>query len=245
MVKFKKLLLPLIAGTFLGSACLLSSCSAMMEEDPPCTEYNSTCDPVIDKDLDTVMPSSIILPKRPASKEKKKSYGTIKNFLRKQGSIDKSIQEAKQVSSEFYDFARASTRGFADRINQEYKSKNCYNQKCRCSKCGWIGFPKRNSAGPVCRGCHSGGGVGERLLFQIFNGNPTTRFGICPYSTAENPHFGFIYDMRIVQCNKNAPRYEGLELGDLKHDDRTRHCWFYCYDCGKNVAVPLNTLGGQ
>ena len=217
----------------------------MMEEDPPCTEYNSTYDPVIDKDLDKVMPSSIILPKRPASKEKKKSYGTIKNFLRKQGSIDKSIQEAKQVSSDFYDFARASTRGFADRINQEYKSKNCYNQKCRCSKCGWIGFPRRQGTGYYCGGCRCKGGVGERLLFQIFNGNRTTKFGICPNSTAGNPHFGFINDMRIVQWTSSRPYCEGLKLDELKIDTRTTHCCFYCYDCKKHVAVPLNTLGDQ
>ena len=245
-MKIKSFLLSIISGTFLGSICLGNSCIAMMEEDSPLSKYGSVFSPV-HQSLYTVIPGSTIPPKPPASevKQRVKRRSQIDKFLEKHGGLDNSILEAKQVSPQFYKFARILGKGFADRINQNYQPRGCYNQKCRCSKCGWIGFPRRQGKGYCCGGCQCGGCVGNGLLFQIFNGNRTTRFGICPYSNTGNPHFGFINDMRIVQCNKCISRYEGLKLDDLKRDTRTAHCCFYCYDCGKLVAVPLNTLGSQ
>lgn len=117
----------------------------------------------------------------------------------------------------------------------------------RCSQCGWIGFPERHLTGEnhysfLCRNCYFGLGSNTLKTYNSVHEMITKKFGLCPNSTNENPHFGFINDYRICKKYIKFEPHEGMNTKDLKRDMRTNNFWFYCYDCKKLVAVPISTL---
>ena len=118
-----------------------------------------------------------------------------------------------------------------------------YDQRCRCQKCYWTGYPVIVKLKPKtyqCGGCYCIGAIGGEVLTDW----PTEKIpGIklsLDYDTcakSENgSHNVFIFDRRLSYGSS----INRAKLAKIK--ETNEKYWFYCYSCKKYFLVPINAI---